>query len=100
MKFREALGEVIREQRHAQGKPMRKLTDKGFLSLGHLSEVERGHNEVSSELLEAIANGLGLAPYELVLEAGFRMYRESSTELISTPDFIDWVRKADYAEVL
>lgn len=80
MRFREALGEVIREQRLAQGKPMRVITEQAFVSLGHLSEVERGRNELSSDLLEGVATALGVASYELVLEAGLRMYRDSISD--------------------
>lgn len=100
MRFREALGEVIREQRLAQGKPMRAITEQAFVSLGHLSEVERGRNELSSDLLEAVATALGMPTYELVLEAGFRMYRESSSELVFAPELTNWIQKQDYAEVL
>ena len=80
MKFREAFGEVAREQRLAQGMPMRVITEVGFISLGHLSEVERGHNDPSSETIDAIANGLGVKSYELILEAGLRMYRDSISD--------------------
>jgi transcriptional regulator with XRE-family HTH domain len=99
MRFREALGEVIREQRHAQGKPMRAITEKSYVSLGHLSEVERGHKELSSDLLEAVATALGMPTYELVLEAGFRMYRESSSEFAFAPELESWIQNQDYAKL-
>ena len=73
MNFRQALGTVIREQRLAKEMSLRAVSGKGFVSLGHLSEVERGQNEVSSDCLEAIANGLGVEAYELIIEAGYRM---------------------------
>lgn len=73
MKFRHALGEVIREQRLAKGLSLRAVSSNGFVSLGHLSEVERGENEASSDCLEAIANGLGVNTYDLIIEAGYRM---------------------------
>jgi transcriptional regulator with XRE-family HTH domain len=93
MKFREALGEVVREQRLAQGKTMRSITDAGFIALGYLSEVERGHKDPSSETIDAIANGLSIPAYELILEAGFRMYRESMPEVLYVPDKTAWAEQ-------
>lgn len=77
--FRQALGEVIREQRLAQGRSLRSITDEGFIALGYLSEVERGHKDASSEVVEAIANGLGVNAYELIIEAGYRMAQVPDT---------------------
>ena len=53
MKFREALGEVVREQRLANGLHLRDVSDKGHLSYSFLSEVERGLKECSSDLKES-----------------------------------------------
>jgi transcriptional regulator with XRE-family HTH domain len=80
MNFRQALGEIIREERHAQERSMRSITDEGFIALGYLSEVERGQKDPSSETIEAIANGLGKQPYELIIEAGFRMSSDTVPE--------------------
>lgn len=73
MNFREALGEVIRERRLANGVQLRELASSCPMSYSFLSEVERGVKEASSSVIDGIANGLGLAPYELILEAGYRM---------------------------
>ena len=73
MRFREAVGEVIREQRLANGLQLRDVSDRGHLSYSFLSEVERGLKECSSDYLEAIANGLGVRAYDLIIEAGYRM---------------------------
>jgi transcriptional regulator with XRE-family HTH domain len=90
MYYKEALGEVIREERLAQGKPMRAITDNGHIALSYLSEVERGHKEASSIVLERIADGLGKEPYELVIEAGMKMYWDRLPEIVYLPDKADW----------
>lgn len=73
LNFRTALGEILREKRHELGLNLRQVSSKGFVALGYLSEVERGQKDASSETLEAIAQGLGVEVYELVIEAGLRM---------------------------
>jgi transcriptional regulator with XRE-family HTH domain len=83
MNFRQALGEVVREQRLAQGRTLRSITDGGFIALGYLSEVERGQKDPSSEVMEAIANGLGVETYELIIKAGYRM---ADLEVPDTPE--------------
>jgi transcriptional regulator with XRE-family HTH domain len=91
MKFNEALGVVVREERIAQGRTLRKISEKGALSLGHLCDVERGTKEPSSQIIEAIATGLDKLPYELVIEAGLRMYRESAPEVLYPPENFEWL---------
>ncbi len=73
MKFHEALGEAIREQRLAKGLSLRQVSTKGFVSMGHLSDVENGRKEGSSAFLEGVANGLGVNTYDLIIEAGYKM---------------------------
>ena len=90
MYYKDAIGEVIREERLAQGMTMRSLADSSPIALGYLSEVERGHKEASSIVLERIADGLGKETYELVIEAGMKMYRDKLPEVVYLPDKTDW----------
>lgn len=55
---RELIGETLRELRFAQGRTLRDVSTAARVSLGYLSEVERGQKEASSELLAAIASAL------------------------------------------
>lgn len=71
--FQTAFGEVVREQRLAKGLSLRTLSSNGYLALGYLSEVERGHKCPSSAIIEAIANGLSVEAYELLIQTGLRM---------------------------
>lgn len=73
MKLRQSLGIVVREFRQEKGWTLRTLAKHSQVSLGYLCEVENGVKEVSSEVLQSIADGLGVAVAELVVEAGFRL---------------------------
>ncbi len=64
--LRQELGEVLRELRTDQGRTLREVSAAANVSLGYLSEVERGAKEASSELLFAICAALG-APLSAVL---------------------------------
>jgi transcriptional regulator with XRE-family HTH domain len=52
------LGESLRACRIAQGRTLRDVSHAARLSLGYLSEIERGQKEASSELLAGIATAL------------------------------------------
>lgn len=74
MLFREALGEILREERLSQEKTLRTLSSDSLIALGYLSEVERGHKELSSEVLHNIATrGLGLDTHEIIMRTAIRM---------------------------
>lgn len=56
--LRELLGETLRAVRMAQHKTLREVSAEARVSLGYLSEIERGQKEASSELLAAICAAL------------------------------------------
>lgn len=89
MLFREAIGEVIRERRLANGLQLRELASSCPMSYSFLSEVERGVKEASSAVLDGIANGLGMETYELILEAGYRM-ATGEVEATFHPRQLEW----------
>ena len=66
MLLRELIGESLREERVAQGRTLREVSKAAQVSLGYLSEVERGQKEASSELLAAMCAALDL-PLSVVL---------------------------------
>ena len=66
MLLRELIGESLREERVAQGRTLREVSKMAQVSLGYLSEVERGQKEASSELLAAMCAALDL-PLSVVL---------------------------------
>ena len=64
--LRHMLGDVLRERRRDQGRTLREVSSTARVSLGYLSEVERGQKEASSELLGSICEALDL-PMSAVL---------------------------------
>ena len=58
--LRRLLGDALRQQRLAQERTLRDVSAGARVSLGYLSEVERGQKEASSELLSSICDALGV----------------------------------------
>ncbi len=68
------IGDCLRRVRLAQGRTLRDVSDSAGVSIGHLSAIERGTAEASSEVLQAICRALGLDLAEL-LEAALHLLR-------------------------
>jgi transcriptional regulator with XRE-family HTH domain len=84
MILRSALGEILREERLAQGLSLRTVSKQASISLGFLSEIERGKKEIGSEFLnQVIIAGLGVAPHEIVMRAALRM---AGLDIPDTPE--------------
>ncbi|GAA4733269.1 helix-turn-helix transcriptional regulator [Isoptericola chiayiensis] len=64
--LRQEIGDVLRGARQRQGRTLREVSSAARVSLGYLSEVERGQKEASSELLASICEALDV-PLSLVL---------------------------------
>lgn len=73
MNLATAIGDSIRTARMEKSMTLRDLSAKSHISLGYLSEVERGTKEVSSVVLDCVAQGLGLPLYEIIEEASRKM---------------------------
>lgn len=58
--LRRELGDVLRAFRQRQGRTLREVSSEARVSLGYLSEVERGQKEASSELLLSICQALNV----------------------------------------
>ncbi|WP_106850720.1 helix-turn-helix domain-containing protein [Blastococcus sp. Marseille-P5729] len=71
--WREAAGEVLREERQARGERIVDVADRAGIAPQYLSEVERGRKDPSSEVLSAIAGALGLRTSELVARTANRL---------------------------
>jgi transcriptional regulator with XRE-family HTH domain len=66
--LRRLLGDVLRRHRQEQGRTLREVSGLARVSLGYLSEVERGQKEASSELLASICDALGMPMSDLMRE--------------------------------
>jgi transcriptional regulator with XRE-family HTH domain len=64
------VGGVLRAERKAQNKTLLRVSSDAGVSLGFLSEVERGTKEVSSELLQAVCSALNIPLSKLLITAG------------------------------
>ena len=76
--LREAIGAGLRQARTARRRTLRDVSRRARVSLGYLSEVERGRKEASSELLAAICDALDVALADLLAEAAHALARESA----------------------
>lgn len=68
MLVREAIGEALRRHRVEQDRTLREVSSAAAVSLGYLSEVERGKKEPSSELLASICLALRIPIPQLLIE--------------------------------
>ena len=64
--LRNALGEVLREQRKDNKGTLRYVSKMAACSYGHLSDVEKGRKEVSSELLNSVLRVQGIKLSDLL----------------------------------
>lgn len=83
--LRHAIGEVLRDVRQRQGRTLREVSHSARVSLGYLSEVERGQKEASSELLASICQALNISLSAMLAEVSHRMAVE---EGFSVPDTV------------
>jgi transcriptional regulator with XRE-family HTH domain len=78
--LREVIGDVLRRARTTQRRTLREVSDAARVSLGYLSEVERGRKEASSELLNAICDALDVPLSELLVDAGEQLARQDRVQ--------------------
>ncbi len=81
---RQVLGEVLREERVRQGRTLRDVSKDAMVSLGYISEIERGVKEASSECLAAVCSALEV-PMSSVLELVSRELRREESVGQLTP---------------
>jgi transcriptional regulator with XRE-family HTH domain len=74
--LRQVVGETLRGLRLRQRRTLREVSSSARVSLGYLSEVERGQKEPSSELLAAICGALDVELSELFREVTDTLRRE------------------------
>ena len=79
--LRQVVGETLRGLRLRQRRTLREISASARVSLGYLSEVERGQKEPSSELLAAICGALDVELSELFGEVTDTLRREEKLAL-------------------
>jgi transcriptional regulator with XRE-family HTH domain len=79
--LRQEIGDVLREQRQHQRRTLREVSAAARVSLGYLSEVERGQKEASSELLASICGALELPLSRVLSEVSERVAETERVEV-------------------
>ncbi|HEY8533188.1 MAG TPA: helix-turn-helix transcriptional regulator [Micromonospora sp.] len=86
--LRRVIGDALRARRQGQRRTLREVSTAANVSLGYLSEIERGQKEASSELLAAICDALGARLSELLREVSDTVAVAEQVEgvLVALPD--------------
>lgn len=84
MLLRVEIGDALRSARRVQGRTLRDVSMGASVSLGYLSEIERGQKEASSELLSAICEALDLPLSALLSSVSDRFALEEGVEIPDT----------------
>jgi len=74
--LRHVVGETLRAVRLRQRRTLREVSAAARVSLGYLSEIERGHKEPSSELLASICEALDIPLSEVLLMVSDTLRRQ------------------------
>lgn len=74
----EYLGVTIRQERERQKLSLRDVSEMAYISLGYLSEVERGLKEVSSPVLNSIADALHVSLGDILTKTLSEVERETA----------------------
>jgi transcriptional regulator with XRE-family HTH domain len=69
----------------AQGRTLRDVAKSARVSLGYLSEVERGQKEASSELLNSICSALDISIGEVLVKVSSQI-RSQETPILTVVD--------------
>ncbi len=84
--FRRLLGEVLRGQRMQRGMTLREVSAGARVSLGYISEIERGQKEASSELLASLCSALDVPLSEVLRDVSDAVAVEEAALVIeATP---------------
>ncbi|WP_229069333.1 helix-turn-helix domain-containing protein [Actinoplanes sp. DH11] len=83
--LRRVIGDALRARRQGQHRTLREVSTAANVSLGYLSEIERGQKEASSELLAAICDALGARLSELLSEVSNTLSLAENMEGVLVP---------------
>jgi len=79
--LRSVLGEALRQARQDQGRTLADVAVAARISLPYLSEVERGRKEVSSEVLAALCDALGIELSDLLIAVVFHLTDDAARSI-------------------
>ncbi|MFL6022138.1 MAG: helix-turn-helix domain-containing protein, partial [Marmoricola sp.] len=81
---RRQLGDVLRSERMRRGMTLRELSSEARVSLGYISEIERGQKEASSELLASLCDALEVPLSDVLREVSDTVAVEEARQLAET----------------
>ena len=83
--FRRLLGDVLRDQRMRRGMTLREVSAGARVSLGYISEIERGQKEASSELLYSLCSALDVPLSDVLRDVSDAIALEEAAVVAATP---------------
>ncbi|TWH04270.1 helix-turn-helix protein [Nocardioides sp. J9] len=86
--FRRSLGDILRSRRTELGLTLREVSGAARVSLGYISEIERGQKEASSELLSSLCDALDMPLSDVLREVADAVALEEAALVASAPTLI------------
>ncbi len=83
--FRRSLGDILRSRRAELGLTLREVSGAARVSLGYISEIERGQKEASSELLSSLCDALEMPLSDVLREVADAVALEEAALVASAP---------------
>jgi XRE family transcriptional regulator, stress-response regulator len=83
--LRRVIGDALRARRQGQHRTLREVSTAANVSLGYLSEIERGQKEASSELLGSICDALGAQLSDVLREVSDTLVLAEQMEGVLVP---------------
>jgi len=82
--LRREVGDVLRGHRQAQGRTLREISASAAVSLGYLSEVERGEKEALQNCLPSICAALHLPMSQMLSDVSDRAAQSEAISALAT----------------
>ena len=99
--FRRLLGDVLRDKRTQRGLTLREVSAEARVSLGYISEIERGQKEASSELLASLCDALDVPLSDVLREVSDAVAVQEAAALTSVGlTSLEPIRARSRAEVV
>lgn len=83
--FRRSLGDILRSRRTELGLTLREVSGAARVSLGYISEIERGQKEASSELLFSLCDALEMPLSDVLREVADAVALEEAALVAAAP---------------
>lgn len=83
--LRRVIGDALRARRQGQHRTLREVSTAANVSLGYLSEIERGQKEPSSELLAAVCDALGAQLSDVLRQVSDSLAMAEEMEQVLAP---------------